>query len=302
MIEPSQKTAISSTSPSIAPIKASGLLAMPQEILDRIAALVVVYPDCVFIRWIGKYKRRLRGDVPSLLNLAKTCRRLYLTCIDQIYASNEFLFMPLVAKHGEVDPTRADPAALTEFIRRIGRNSTKITRINLKGYATDAEFSMLPSLPSLRELRIEVSAWSHAHASLDSFTRGLVGLCPNDVPSLRILFITAEWWTHHGYDDWMDSYRGPGGEIDFGHRCAYIESAVNAVRRFLKREDGTLTVHLREGLTQRSQWGYHEDRYPQSILATRRPRYIVSERVRRDYVSRGMYTSIVRGENIGDFC
>ena len=301
-MELSQKTATSSAPGDIAHARPVGLLALPQEILDRIAAEVMVLPYHIFVRWVGKYKRRIRGDEPGVLNLAKTCRRLYLTCIKQFYASNEFLFKPPTPRDTETASDQSDPPALTGFIRRIGRKTTMITLINLQGYTSDAELSMLSWLPNLRELYIEISGWTTHHVSLKPFYQGLEALSPHDVPSLRVLFITMELWALREHDPWGDDDDwNTREEIQFDGRCGKIEAVVDELRTALHREDGSLTVHLREGLTLRQNWGYLPER-PGSMITERRPRKIVKERVRRDYVSRGVYASIVRGEVLLTFC
>ena len=199
--------------------------------------------------------------------------------------------MPVVATDREVVPNKPDRPILTEFIRRISHHNTKIVRISLKGCVSDAEFSILSWLPSLRELRIEVSRWFTSHASLDSFYRGLRDLSPQDVPSLRVLFITVDWWAD-GYDEWIGARR-VREQIDFDGRCAYIESAIDAVRAALHREDGMLTIHLREDLAIRKTLGFFEDHDCYRVVV---------QRLGRDYVSPGVYTSIVRMENLREIC
>ena len=122
----------------------------------------------------------------GILNMAKTCRQLYITCIPQVYALAEFVFWDMINHPW-------NPPAFPAFIQQIGpTNSAYLTRISFRDVYPIEEIASLTLLPHLREVRISLDAWLciRVDEMMNKFCDRLKEMRSEEIPlSLRSLFV-----------------------------------------------------------------------------------------------------------------
>ena len=253
---------------TISDVPASRLLSLPQELLDRIAQHVVVQAQHLEI-YSAKEERTvdtwyLWARQRGLINLAMTCRLLYVTTIRQLYSKNNFIFFPTDYKFSR--------PAFEPFVRQIGHtNANQITSIIFAGHLPTEELGHLNQLPRLRKLDI---IWStilhssigHVDNQESRFWHSLRGLSLDDVPSLRSLRIMAGQYV--SFESRL---------IEFQGNWIEIESAVDTVRRSLQRRDAHVAIRLYE-----------------VIMLNKKGNRLIKESsdvetLKREYVSPGVY-------------
>ena len=213
----------------------SYLLALPQELLDEIAELVVLDLEHIVITRGSKTdtkEPRLASPNSRLLSLAKTSRMLYTTGIYQLYAKGDF---HIWEENDEPIEIVGGTSILEEFVKQIGaKKASWITRIELSNESPIEELSLLAKLPGLQRLRISLTEVEMSRRDLRRFCDRLNNLRLEDVPSLRKLRIDTcrfcednnlppSFKTWHEVEAAIDALRGlrKGGgtiEVEFlGH-------------------------------------------------------------------------------------
>ena len=211
----------------------SYLLAMPQEILNRIAEFV---PDPKALTWIYREPHDMRilsASQCDLINLAKTCRLLHITSIGQLYSKSRFSF-----QDDDDDPATYKSASSTfvKFVRQIGpTNASYITQIQFTGAPSARTRHFLMQLSRLRSMRINLSGVSFAGSEANRLARLLQKLRSKHVPSLLRLHVSFELEQRV---EQVGEYRDD--------RWGTLEPAVDAARRNLQEDEPVTVVELYE--------------------------------------------------------